>query len=793
MSIIGDALLTKISDEKKKKYHYYADYVRCNSSDKAVKYSYLDLYNLVEYDKEYIKKHYKDSKICFLIIDNSIDDIAFFIALMELNIKPIIIHKDKLIELYLSNDDLKYMEINDDLNNIHMPFERTNPHDKRPDYSKEADFITNIDIYFNSYLSNIKNDIKLEREMINRILNYYLKKNNLLDEINNDDYDFGMLTSGTTGNFKIQKVNEKILYEKVLKNYDLKSNEKIINLTPISSISGLLFNLYIPMLSINKSVCVAQYQSLPLYKEKGEISLVLPGGKNLVESNDYYFGSDAPTNYSHIRFNHIYYMGKKLDLENIENVYRYIKELPDDCIQNYYGNTENLGLICKCGQEHLKPLYLYGLYVTNDCIIFSPDQKNVYQKSYNNGKIEYKKMDTKFNKDLFLPLLPISEDYKKDSLIIDLDGGVFNELIVNNEGSGDYGFEFINLLYLAGRQNDFIMKDDRYIFLNCIENAIKKIVGTDCVITKNNDLTTLYVVVDSPFYEHSSVKYQSELDEFPQIKKFLDKNNIVIDNYAIIDKNDLPTGIEIGKIKKDYLSKYVFPKIDLNKFDVFNFQIPSLAIMESVLSDQVSSLLGKIVSIKVDHFGNYEFNKKDFNLFDILNIIINYHALDFFETDESYFLKIDSSFISAKRPNSLEPKKNIYQIFKKIFENEGEKINIKIDFNIYEKLEFTLSKFDFDEPILAENHYDVSTLQQYSEEGTSYINEVVRCVIGKVYMDDDDTDEGFYHPGEPEDSRLNIPFYFTGYMKNGKIYLEEYYKVSYKDNIGDNKTYKLKK
>ena len=49
MSIIGDALLTKISDEKKKKYHYYADYVRCNSSDKAVKYSYLDLYNLVEY------------------------------------------------------------------------------------------------------------------------------------------------------------------------------------------------------------------------------------------------------------------------------------------------------------------------------------------------------------------------------------------------------------------------------------------------------------------------------------------------------------------------------------------------------------------------------------------------------------------------------------------------------------------------------------------------------------------------------------------------------------------------
>ena len=83
---------------------------------------------------------------------------------MELNIKPIIIHKDKLIELYLSNDDLKYMEINDDLNNIHMPFERTNPHDKRPDYSKEADFITNIDIYFNSYLSNIKNDIKLERE-----------------------------------------------------------------------------------------------------------------------------------------------------------------------------------------------------------------------------------------------------------------------------------------------------------------------------------------------------------------------------------------------------------------------------------------------------------------------------------------------------------------------------------------------------------------------------------------------------------------------------------------------------
>ena len=41
--------------------------------------------------------------------------------------------------------------------------------------------------------------------------------------------------------------------------------------------------------------------------------------------------------------------------------------------------------------------------------------------------------------------------------------------------------------------------------------------------------------------------------------------------------------------------------------------------------------------------------------------------------------------------------------------------------------------------------------------------------------------------------QINIPFYFTAYMKNGKIYLEEYYKVQDEYKETSNKVYKIKK
>jgi len=117
MSIIGEALEKKISNPDIKDKTYYIDNIHCKSffGLKTNDYTFMELKSKINFFKKYIEDNYKDKKICFLIVDNSIEDIAFFIALMESNIKPIIIHKDKLIELYLSNTDIKYMEFDPNL------------------------------------------------------------------------------------------------------------------------------------------------------------------------------------------------------------------------------------------------------------------------------------------------------------------------------------------------------------------------------------------------------------------------------------------------------------------------------------------------------------------------------------------------------------------------------------------------------------------------------------------------------------------------------------------------------
>ena len=782
MSLIGDALNKKVSNDKSKQAFYYSDYIYGHKGRDVKSYTYSELKDMVDFFIDYIKKNYNGKKNCFLIIDNSIEDIAFFIALMELNIKPIIIHKDKLIELYLSNKDVEYMELNPDIDNIHMPLDRGYHGKQILDYTKEASFITNINIRSSCYLSNIKNEIRLEKPLINRMLNYYLRKNELLDLLDGDDYDFGILTSGTTNNFKIQKVKEKELYGKIIANYDVETEEAIINTTPISSISGLIFNLYIPLLSKNnKKVCVSEYLYYVMEdimeEEKGLMSIVLPGGRNLFE----YIGKKDAAN---MKINHVYFMGKKLTLENIEIIHEYAKDLSDDCIYNYYGNTENLGLICKCGEKHLKPIYLYGLYITNDKMIYSEDKENVYLKSIENGNIITKKIDMEFDNKLFIPILPISDNYERDSRIINLDDNiVFGELLVNDEKTGDFGFELDNLLYLVGRNNEFIQEDNRYIFLSSLENAIWE----ECVIVRKDSTTNIYVISDMEnLIDDCQYKYYNSYVRLEGVKNTLGRHNVSIDNYVIIDKKDLPTGIEIGKIKKDFLLQYVFPKLEPNKFDIEYEKITL-----EIFNKQLSSKLGRIVKADRNKH-SYIFDKKQFSLVDMLTIIDNYQTYGFYESDDCYYLSVSDSFMAAKHPRSIKPVDDIYTIFKSMFDDPNQQITISITFNQYPSagIRYSINKCDCLEPL---------TLEYYNDE--HIINENIDVSLDKkqmiryMYTEKDTIPNRLSHNYNYNrvSYHLNMPFYFTTYMKDGKIYLDEYFKVQYQDKEMPNKVYKIKK
>ena len=209
MSIIGGKLREIVFDNNLRNNTYYSDFIYNRylekNNERYKDFSYYDLFKKVKKYVKYINENYKNknTKVCFLIVNNYIDDIAFYIALLETGIKPIIINKDYLFELYINNPDIDYMETNDDLGYIHMPFFEEDDYEDKVDKLEEENVISNKKTFFNNYVFGF-NEIELDIVRINKMLNYYIRKNNI-DLVNDNDYDFAMLTSGTTGNFKIQK------------------------------------------------------------------------------------------------------------------------------------------------------------------------------------------------------------------------------------------------------------------------------------------------------------------------------------------------------------------------------------------------------------------------------------------------------------------------------------------------------------------------------------------------------------------------------------------------------------
>ena len=803
MSIIGGKLREIVFDDNLRNNTYYLDYIYNHYVQDDIYYkdfSYCNLFKKVRTYIRYINDNYKnkDKKVCFLIVNNYIDDIAYYIALLETGIKPIIINKDYLFELYINNQDIDFMETNNDLGYIHMPFFEEDNFKDKVDKLEEEKTISNKKTVGFSYLHGL-NEIELDKVKINKILNYYIRKNNI-DLINDDDYDFAMLTSGTTGNFKIQKIKEKDLCDKIASNYNLDTEEKIINLTPISAISGLIFNAYMPILSKKKSIAIGERFQNPLRDAEGTVSLVLPGGTDTYENFINYFNIECPEDLTNFYVNHVYFIGKRLTDSNVENARKLSRFLNDDCVYNLYGNTENLGLVCSCNQQNLIPIYIYGLDIRQDRYIYSLDKVNVYEKTIEDGKVITKKIDIPYDDNFFEEIMPISSNYHKDSSIIRIKNKLFNELIVDSQKTGDYGFEHNNLLYYACRNGEIIKNNDSYILVSTIEKAIKNEINLDCYVINKDNVTTIFFVKDRfDFDKRWSASTEFIMKNLPMAFLLLKHLNIEIDNIAIVSDHNVPMGVEVGKLKRNILSKYTFTKIskNLNEENVESF-------FENVFNEQLSELLDKDANVQIKE-DEYHLSKTDFNIIDIFTIILNYNVINFRETDDEYILDLDNTYIDAKHPNDIIKKEDFYKmIHNYIFETKNN--DIKIDFiRDCSFVKLKIDNYDFEE-IMDLEYYDL--LYLYDSELASYIGgieseeDLEECFFSHYNCDDlryfinrvKISNDGDYYIDiyDGEKKHLNIPFYFTVNEKDGKMVLEENYNLYFDENKG-NKTYTLKK
>ena len=793
MSIIGGKLREIVFDNNLRNNTYYSDFIYNRylekNNERYKDFSYYDLFKKVKKYVKYINENYKNknTKVCFLIVNNYIDDIAFYIALLETGIKPIIINKDYLFELYINNPDIDYMETNDDLGYIHMPFFEEDDYEDKVDKLEEENVISNKKTFFNNYVFGF-NEIELDIVRINKMLNYYIRKNNI-DLVNDNDYDFAMLTSGTTGNFKIQKIKEQDLCDKIAANYDLDTKEEIINLTPISAISGLIFNAYMPILSKKKSIAIGEMFQHPLRNAAGTITLVLPGGTDTYNHFVNYFSTEFPEDITKFHINHVYFMGKRITDSNVENAIKLSSYVNDDCVYNLYGNTENLGLVCSCNQQNLIPIYIYGLDIRQDKFIYTLDKVNVYEKSIQDGNVIIKKIDMPYDDNYFEEIMPISNDYKNGLSTIHIKDKLFNELIVKNQKSGDYGFEHDNLLYYVCRSGEFIKNSDNsYTLLSTIEKTIKKKTNLDCYVVNNNDVTTIFFVKERFDYEsRSSDSTEYVMEKLPKARELLKQLNIKIDKVAIVDDQDVPLGVEVGKLKRNILSKYIFPNVNEN---IIGKDLDSF--LENVLDERLSELLDKDANVRITD-NSYHFSKDNFSIIDMFIVILNYKVVHFYENANEYVLNIDNSFIDAKHPNDIVKKKDLYKMIHD-YTSKNNISDIKIDFiRDFNRLGLKIDDYKFEE-IMNLEYYDKLYIAEYTEDTMDYFVTYgasdLRYIIGEIKP----LEYGDYYIDfeKPSDNHLNIPFYFTVYEKDGKMVLEENYNLYFEKNEG-NKTYMLEK
>ena len=373
-------------------------------------------------------------------------------------------------------------------------------------------------------------------------------------------------------------------------------------------------------------------------------------------------------------------------------------------------------------------------------------------RMFDGQKIITKKLLMKYNKDLFIPILPISDNMDKERNI-SVDSNIFGEIIVNGEQTKDYGFAIDNLLYLVGRNNEFIQKDNRYILLSSFENAIKEKTKIECVIARNEAMTNLYLIGKTgEFDDKYKDNYAVELANINKIRKLFEKHNIPIDNYVIIDEDDLPTGVALDKIRKDFLLQYVFPKLDKNKFSNDYKKV-----LLDVFNKQLSSLFGRIVNVERNEDG-YIFDNKVFSFIDYLNIISNYEVYRIESLKGKTKFCITDSFISAKHPNTIKKPVNIYNKFRELFDDDESLIHVKISIepNFFNRVEVMLTKESNDESTRKVSLGDLLK----TEYNTFKIS--VEDPMNLKELDDKDR----------INNNRNV-FFFDAYLHNDIIYLQE--------------------
>ena len=666
MSLIYDYLKEKVNSFETMSQTYYIDLMSRGMHHK--KYLFCDFFKDVNKKIEFFKNKFdfKNDRVCFLIVNNNYQDIVSFIALLEMGIKTVIINEKSLYDFYTDNMYLvnSSKELSSNFKVI-MPYEIMFDRDKM----KETIIIDITPDVYDADGNYIEPRIyEANQERINRIMNAYLDNNKtILETLMKDDYSFALPTSGTTGESTVVKIKESDLIKKLRNHYDLNEKQTYLGFTPISSISGLIFSVYLPI--IGRNINIAEGYSPDKYDLTflNDITMILPGN---YFAPDYIVSPEENqipklqflSRYPIEQLKKIIFLGDKIDYRAIEAIQKETLFSHNKInISNAFGRTENLGIISEISNNDIKPIYIYYEAIKNNKIIYSFDKKNVIEATLIENRIFIEKSDVIYNEKSFCEVLPIAVigNPKED---VKIKNGVFNEIIAEGKNTGDYGFQLDNKIYFLCRGNELIKNEDTYLYLTPFERIIREKMNEKVLISRYKKHIVnqkCYCIINEKnhinIYIPCRVNYASSHNfsryyEFYKDFKDIIPDSITIDKIYLIDRSFIPHGREIGKLKRKRL-------LEFNMIEEFNLINP--------LDFDFRKIMEKRLKCKnfVYQDGYFIFAKHDFSVNGILNIARSNEVIDFHEDNDNYYVVFSDKFLFAKRDEDRkyeQDKKNEY-------------------------------------------------------------------------------------------------------------------------------------
>lgn len=194
-------------------------------------YTYSDLFNCVN---SYIKLFSNldlAGKKKYLIVDNSVDSIALFIALLHCRAIVVLINKQEL--LFCGDNYSEYLK----------------KIEKDDDYNKQLQILK-----YDYIIANDLSTFQCLKEEINAVTKYI---DNIENNDTNENGDLFISTSGTTGKYKLVPLFQEELISKSL---DSDQNYSILTTIPISSISGLSYGVFRPIIANVKNYLLISFR-----------------------------------------------------------------------------------------------------------------------------------------------------------------------------------------------------------------------------------------------------------------------------------------------------------------------------------------------------------------------------------------------------------------------------------------------------------------------------------------------------------------------------------------------------